>query len=441
MDERRKRAISHGADRPCGGQQTSSEGATLAIDNDERQSRPVRKRNALRNVAQEVSQNLRILSVTVVLFLAATVGVSMWIARQGQAADEAVSHTVENHRLISQVQSLLQDGEIGQRGYLLTGDALYLEPYTAASEGLGKALDAMAENMSDNSRQEANISVLRTLTAQKLSEMRQSVQRRHDGDEKGARTLLESGQGKILMDGVRDVLSRMRQEENRLMTVRAQAARRASLLMEIMIIGLALMMAASGLFALSVTLRRARSAEAARDELLARLDRKLLAILAADIVGYSRLMEGNETQTLARLQAARDTIDAIIERYLGDIVSTAGDSVLVAFSSALSAIDCALEIQSAMAKDNAVLPEAEHLLFRIGLNVGDVIVQNGDVFGDTVNVAARLESLAPPGGICVSRTVRDHIRKQRNLAFEDLGFQTLKNIAQPISAFRVTAGS
>ena len=102
-----------------------------------------------------------------------------------------------------------------------------------------------------------------------------------------------------------------------------------------------------------------------------------------------------------------------------------------------SAIDCAVEIQGAMAADNGELPEEQHLMFRIGINVGDVIVQDGDVFGDTVNVAARLEPMADPGGICISRAVRDHIRKQRHLSFDDLGFLKVKNIAHPVSAFRV----
>ncbi len=200
--------------------------------------------------------------------------------------------------------------------------------------------------------------------------------------------MLKTGQGKVLMDGVRDVLARMRAEEDRLMEGRAEQASRAGFIMEMMVIGLSLVAAAVGLTMLHIALRRARSAEAARDELLSRLDRKLLAILAADIVGYSRLMEGNETVTLDRLRHVRELVDPIIVEHQGTIVNTAGDSVLAAFASALSAIDCALEIQACMERDNRELAENDRLLFRIGLNVGDVIVRNGDVFGDTVNVAA-----------------------------------------------------
>ena len=308
---------------------------------------------------------------------------------------------------------------------------------TGALSGLGASVESLAVGVSDNRRQDGNVAVLRSLAAQKLSELRQTVERRRAGDEAAAVAVLRNGQGKVLMDGVRDVLERMRVEEESLMTVRANQARRAGFVLEMMVIGLALLTALLGVIAVRASLRRARSAEASRDELLQHLDRKLLAIMAADIVGYSRMMEGDETQTLSRLKDVRDRIDPIIASHSGSIVTTAGDSVLVAFASALSAIDCAVEIQGAMAADNEELPEAEHLMFRIGINVGDVIVQDGDVFGDTVNVAARLEPMADPGGICISRAVRDHIRKQRHLTFDDLGFLKVKNIAHPVSAFKV----
>ncbi|KQV39758.1 hypothetical protein ASC96_22925 [Rhizobium sp. Root1204] len=373
----------------------------------------------------------------VAVFIVLLLGASFWVSKKGQEADEAVAHTVHNERLISIVQSQLQDAEIGQRGYLLTGDPFYLEPYDKAVSAISASVESLATGVSDNRRQDGNVAVLRSLTTQKLSELRQTIEHRRAGDEGAAIAMLRNGQGKVLMDGVRDVLERMRREEESLMTLRANQARRAGFVLEMMVIGLAMLTALMGVIAVRATLRRARSAEASRDELLQHLDRKLLAIMAADIVGYSRMMEGDEAQTLARLKDVRDRIDPIIANHSGSIVTTAGDSVLVAFASALSAIDCAVEIQGTMAADNADLPEEQHLMFRIGINVGDVIVQDGDIFGDTVNVAARLEPMADPGGICISRAVRDHIRKQRHLVFDDLGFLKVKNIAHPVSAFRV----
>lgn len=391
----------------------------------------------IRRIGYEAGQNLRLITAGIAVFIVLLLAASFWVSKKGQEADEAVAHTVQNERLISVVQSQLQDAEIGQRGYLLTGDPFYLEPYDKAVSAINASVESLAAGVSDNRRQDGNIAVLRSLTTQKLSELRQTVQRRHAGDEAAAVSVLRNGQGKVLMDGVRDVLERMRMEEESLMSVRANQARRAGFVLEIMVIGLALLTALMGVIAVRATLRRARSAEASRDELLQRLDRKLLAIMAADIVGYSRMMEDDEARTLSRLKDVRDRIDPIIAGHSGSIVTTAGDSVLVAFASALSAIDCAVEIQAAMAADNGALPQEQHLLFRIGINVGDVIVRDGDVFGDTVNVAARLEPMADPGGICISRAVRDHIRKQRRLSFDDLGFLKVKNIAHPVSAFRV----
>jgi class 3 adenylate cyclase len=391
----------------------------------------------IRRIGYEAGQNLRLITAGIAVFIVLLLAASFWVSKKGQEADEAVAHTVQNERLISVVQSQLQDAEIGQRGYLLTGDPFYLEPYDKAVSAISASVERLATGVSDNRRQDGNIAVLRSLTTQKLSELRQTVERRRAGDEAAAVSVLRNGQGKVLMDGVRDVLERMRMEEESLMSVRANQARRAGFVLEIMVIGLALLTALMGVIAVRATLRRARSAEASRDELLQRLDRKLLAIMAADIVGYSRMMEDDEARTLSRLKDVRDRIDPIIAGHSGSIVTTAGDSVLVAFASALSAIDCAVEIQGAMAADNGALPQEQHLLFRIGINVGDVIVRDGDVFGDTVNVAARLEPMADPGGICISRAVRDHIRKQRRLSFDDLGFLKVKNIAHPVSAFRV----
>ena len=168
-----------------------------------------------------------------------------------------------------------------------------------------------------------------------------------------------------------------------------------------------------------------------------RLERKLIAILAADVEGYSRHMEQDEVATLATLSSYRLIVDDLIASHNGRITGTAGDSVLAEFASVVDALDCAVKIQDALALANESAAPEHRLLFRIGINVGDVMLKDGDIFGDGVNIAARLESLADAGGICVSRGVRDHVRKMGQYAFEDLGEQSVKNIAQPIRAFRV----
>jgi adenylate cyclase len=167
------------------------------------------------------------------------------------------------------------------------------------------------------------------------------------------------------------------------------------------------------------------------------LERKLIAILAADIEGYSRLMGIDEEGTLATLSAHRAITDALISRHSGRICGTAGDSILAEFASVFAAVDCAAEIQRDLSKANQALADDKQMHFRIGINVGDVMVKDGDIFGDGVNIAARLEGLAEPGGICISRGVRDHIRHKVPYGFEDLGEQTVKNIAQPIRVFRL----
>jgi adenylate cyclase len=168
-----------------------------------------------------------------------------------------------------------------------------------------------------------------------------------------------------------------------------------------------------------------------------RLERRLVAILAADIVGYSRHMERDETTALATLSRLRVVADELIASHKGRITGTAGDSILAEFSSVVDALDCAVKIQSGVAADGEDLAPEQRMQFRIGVNVGDVMVKDGDIFGDGVNIAARLETLALGGGICVSRGVRDHVRKMGRYAFEDLGEQSVKNIAQPIRAFRL----
>jgi adenylate cyclase len=168
-----------------------------------------------------------------------------------------------------------------------------------------------------------------------------------------------------------------------------------------------------------------------------RLERRLVAILAADIVGYSRHMERDETTALATLSRLRVVADGLIAGHKGRITGTAGDSILAEFSSVVDALDCAVKIQAGVATAGEEQPPEQRMQFRIGVNVGDVMVKDGDIFGDGVNIAARLETLALGGGICVSRGVRDHVRKMGRYAFEDLGEQSVKNIAQPIRAFRL----
>ena len=161
------------------------------------------------------------------------------------------------------------------------------------------------------------------------------------------------------------------------------------------------------------------------------LERKLIAILAADVEGYSRLMGVDEEGTLATLSAHRAIADALIAQHGGRICGTAGDSVLAEFGSVFAAVQCAVDIQRNLAQANQALSAERRMWFRIGINVGDVMLKDGDIFGDGVNIAARLEGLAAPGGICISRGVHDHVRRKLPYGFEDLGEQSVKNIAQP----------
>jgi class 3 adenylate cyclase len=165
--------------------------------------------------------------------------------------------------------------------------------------------------------------------------------------------------------------------------------------------------------------------------------RKLSAILAADAVGYSRMMGANEEATLKTLSAHRAVIDGIIEFHDGRIVGTAGDSVLAEFGSPVEAVRCAVEIQDALRTRNDSLPEDRRLQFRVGVNLGDVMIKGNDLLGDGVNVAARLEGIAEPGGICISASVYDLIRGKLDLGFHDIGEQSLKNIEHPIRVYRV----
>jgi adenylate cyclase len=168
-----------------------------------------------------------------------------------------------------------------------------------------------------------------------------------------------------------------------------------------------------------------------------RVERKLSAIFAADVEGYSRLMGRDEVGTLRTLTAYRTIIDRLIASHRGRIFNTAGDSILADFASAVDAVECAVEVQDAISKTNADRPAAEQMRFRIGIHVGDIIVQGDNLFGDAVNVAARLEALAEPGGIYVSGTVQDQIRDKLPYALEDMGEQQVKNIARPVRVYSI----
>jgi class 3 adenylate cyclase len=164
-----------------------------------------------------------------------------------------------------------------------------------------------------------------------------------------------------------------------------------------------------------------------------RVQRRLAAILAADAVGYSRLIGADEEGTLAALKAHRlELIDPKVERHHGRIVKTTGDGALIEFASVVDAVRCAIDVQRGMAERNTGVPSDERIEFRIGINVGDIL-------GDGVNIAARLEGLAEPGGVLVSRAVRDQVRDRLDLVLEDLGEHELKNIARPVRVYRVRA--
>src|ERR1700687_2190684 len=171
-----------------------------------------------------------------------------------------------------------------------------------------------------------------------------------------------------------------------------------------------------------------------------RVERRLTAILAADVVGYSRLMGADEEGTLAALKAIRrELVDPRIVEHRGRIVKTTGDGLLVEFASVVDAVRCAVDVQREMAASNADVPAKRRIEFRIGINLGDIIKDRGDIFGDGVNIAARLEALAEPGGICVNRVVRDQVRDKLDITFEDMGEQQVKNIVRPVRAFRIVA--
>jgi class 3 adenylate cyclase/pimeloyl-ACP methyl ester carboxylesterase len=170
------------------------------------------------------------------------------------------------------------------------------------------------------------------------------------------------------------------------------------------------------------------------------VERRLAAILVADVEGYSRLVGADEVGTMLALRAhRRDLIDSAIASHHGRIVHTTGDGVLVEFPSVVDAVGCAVGIQRGMASRNAGLPPDKRMVFRVGINVGDIIIDGDDIFGDGVNIAARLQTLCEPGGLCISRTANDQIRDKLPLAFADLGEQKVKNISRPIGVFGLAA--
>lgn len=169
--------------------------------------------------------------------------------------------------------------------------------------------------------------------------------------------------------------------------------------------------------------------------------RRLTTILAMDVEGYSRLMSIDEEGTLITLRAYREVIGGLIARHDGRIFNTGGDSVLAEFGSAVEAVRCAISIQEELAVRNAELDDDRQLRFRIGVNVGDVMIEEEDLFGDGVNVAARLEGVAPVGGICISGSVFEQVKNKLSMGFEDIGPQQVKNIAEPVPAFRLVPAS
>jgi class 3 adenylate cyclase len=168
------------------------------------------------------------------------------------------------------------------------------------------------------------------------------------------------------------------------------------------------------------------------------MERRLAAILAVDVVGYSRLIEQDEAGTLAALkQRRRDILQPLVAEHHGRIVKVMGDGVLVEFASAVNAVACAIELQKMMAAANDGGSEERRIVLRISINLGDVVVEGGDLYGDGVIIAARLEELAEPGGICVTGKVYEEVRRKLDIVFEDAGAQELKNIAEPLHIYRI----
>jgi class 3 adenylate cyclase len=170
------------------------------------------------------------------------------------------------------------------------------------------------------------------------------------------------------------------------------------------------------------------------------LERRLATILSADVAGYTRLMGENEEATVKTLRAHRAVFEALLKQHHGRVFNTAGDAILAEFPSAVEAVRCATEIQTALQTRNEHLPPELKMLFRMGINLGDVVVQDGDLLGDGVNVAARIQTVAEPGGICISGSVYDQIQNKLSLQFRPLGEQQFKNVGQPVRTFTITHG-
>ena len=168
-----------------------------------------------------------------------------------------------------------------------------------------------------------------------------------------------------------------------------------------------------------------------------RVGRRLAAIVAADVAGYSRLMGLDEVGTARTLREHRAVTDALVAKHGGRLVKTTGDGVLLEFPSVVDAVECAVAVQAVMAQRNEGVPVDRRMLFRIGINLGDILIEGDDILGDGVNVAARLEGIAEPGGICISSSAYDQVRGKVAVEFADLGEQTLKNIARPVRAYAV----
>ena len=172
-----------------------------------------------------------------------------------------------------------------------------------------------------------------------------------------------------------------------------------------------------------------------------RLERRLSAILAADVAGYSRLMSMDEEGTHTQLKGHLALVDPKIEEHRGHIVKNTGDGMLVEFASVVDAVRCAVEVQRGKSERNARVSVDKRIEFRIGINLGDIIIEDDDIYGEGVNIAVRLEGIAEPGGICISRQAHDHLVEQLSFNCEKMGFRNLKNIAKPVEVYSVNFGS
>jgi len=174
-----------------------------------------------------------------------------------------------------------------------------------------------------------------------------------------------------------------------------------------------------------------------RWDMTAKVKRRLTTILCADVKSYARLMESDEARTVGMLRQSRAAMDALIARHDGRTVNTWGDAVIAEFTSVVEAVQCGIEIQRELGQHNEERPEAEQMWFRIGINLGDVMVENDDLYGEGVNIAARLQELAEPGGILISSTVHDLVRNKLSVGFDFLGQQAIKNVTEPVTCYRV----